>query len=370
MRKNRLLGGLAALLLLGAGCSLPGEKSVTTGSYVPKETGPVKVGVMVPLTGDAASYGTGVKNGIEMAKKDLNATNVELVYEDSKCDGKEAANAINKLVSVDKVAAVIGELCSGASLAAAPVAEQNKVVMVSPASTAPNLSDAGEYIFRVVPSDALQGAFGAKLVADKGFKKLAVLYGNEDYGIGFNKVLGGEFPKTGGTVVAAEAFEKGAVDMRTQVTKVKAANPDAIYIISNSPDSGVAALKQLKQQGVNAVVFGSEGFKSDDIIKGAKGAAEGLMLTTVSGGTADFMSKHQAMYNAAPGPFAAQGYDAMTAVGKAVQGGAATGEAIKNALMGLEFDGVSGKIKFDAKGDVSGNYDVFVVKDGKFEMVK
>lgn len=378
MRKtSALLGGIALLLLAGAGCSqvasnqAPAEPS-TTQAPAPAAPTVTKIGVMLPLTGDAASYGESVKKGVEMAKNDLltSADNVELIYEDSKCDGKEAANAINKLVSVDSVVAVVGELCSGATLAAAPVAEQNYVVMVSPASTAPTVSPAGGYIFRTIPSDALQGAFGAKLVAQKGFTKLAVLYGNEDYGVGFNKVLGEEFPKTGGTVVAAEAFEKGSVDLRTQITKIKAAKPDAIYIISNSPDSAAAALKQLKEQGLKVALFGSEGLKNADIVKGAKGAAEGMTLTTVSAGTSDFLSKHQAAYKADPGPFAAQGYDALKAIALAVKSGATTGEAIRNYLSTEEFDGASGHIKFDGNGDVAGNYDVFVVKGNKFEAAK
>lgn len=349
-----------ALLLLTAFCVSKApekaEEAVVT----------VKVGVIAPLTGDAASYGIGVKKGIELAKKDLKADNIELIFEDTKCDGKEAATAINKLISVDKVVATIGELCSGATLAAAPIAEQNKVVLISPASTSPKITTAGDYIFRTVPSDALQGAFGAKLVYDKGYRKLAVLYSNEEYGLGFNNVLMENFPKLGGSVVASEAFERGATDLRAQLTKIKAANPDAIYIISNSPDAAVAALKQIKELGINAAIFGSEGLKSEDIVSGAAEAAEGLVVTSVSAGSENFINRHRDVYGEDPGPFAAQGYDALKAIYLAVKKGAKTGEEIKNALYELSFDGASGHIDFDENGDVSGNYDVYVVENGKF----
>lgn len=361
---RNFLSGVVVGLLIWSGYTLLG-KPITLPNLDVKTKTEIKLGWMGPLTGDAASYGESIKRGVELARKEL-GLDVEIIYEDSKCDGKEAVTAINKLINVNKVAAIIGEVCSGATLAAAPVAEAAKAVLISPSSTSPKVSDAGDYIFRVIPSDALQGDFGAKLVYDKGYRKLGVLYSNEEYGLGFNNVLKESFEKLGGQLVASEAFERGTADIRTQVTKLESAGPDAIYIISNSPDSAVAALKQIKEQGLEAALFGSEGLKSDDILTGAASAAEGLFLTTVSSGSLRFMENHKKEYNADPGPFAAQGYDAFQALALTIKTGADTSEEIKDKLSGLEFDGASGKIKFDAKGDVSGNYDVFVVKDGKF----
>ncbi len=335
-------------------------------SCVPQQnSGTVVIGVMAPLSGDAASYGLSILKGAQLAVKEANLPNVKLVVEDSKCEAKEAVTVINKLISVDGVQAIIGEVCSGATLAAAPIAEQHNVVMISASSTSPEISKQ-KWVFRTVPSDALQGAFGARLVKERGFSRLAVLYPNEDYGVGFNAVLEEEFPKQQGKVVASEAFDRGTVDLRTQLTKIKAAKPDAIYLISNSPDSAVAALKQIKEMGINAAVFGSEGLKSDDILTGAGNAAEGMILTSVSGGTIGFITKHQAQYNSEPGPFAAQGYDAYKALALAIQQGARTGPEIREKLLQLQFTGASGAIDFDDNGDVSGNYDTLVVREGKF----
>jgi branched-chain amino acid transport system substrate-binding protein len=326
----------------------------------------IKIGFIGPLTGDAASYGLSIKRGVDLAAKEMGLNNVRLVYEDSRCEGKEAVTAVNKLISVDRVSAIIGEVCSGATLAAAPVAEQNGVVMISAASTSPKITDAGKYIFRTVPSDALQGDFGARLVYRKGYRRLAILYSNEEYGLGFNNVLMDSFTKAGGEVVSSETFERGSTDLRTQLTKIKSSKPDAIYIISNSPDSAAAALKQLKELGIDAALFGSEGLKSDAVIKGAGAAAEGLILTSVSSGTTDFARRHRDAYGEPPGPFAAQGYDAFKAIAITIKQGASTGQEIMNALAAVEFDGASGRIKFDENGDVSGNYDIYVVKDGVF----
>ncbi|MED5580419.1 MAG: penicillin-binding protein activator [Nitrospinota bacterium] len=326
----------------------------------------VKIGFMAPLTGGAASYGLSIKKGVDLANKEIGGGFLKIVYEDSKCSGKEAVSAINKLISIDKVSAIVGEVCSGATLASAPIAERNKVVMISSSSTSPKITNAGVYIFRTVPSDALQGDFGAKYVYSKGYRKLAILFSNEEYGLGFSKVLSKSFAKVGGAIVAKEKFKRDATDLRTQLTKIKSSAPDSIYIISNSPPSAVSALKQIKELGIRSALFGSEGLKSDAVSKGSAGSAEGLIVTSVSSGTNSFAKRHLKVYGKSPGPFAAQAYDALKAIALAVGKGARTGTQIKSNLSGISFDGASGRIKFDSNGDVSGNYDIFVVKAGKF----
>lgn len=365
-----VLGLILVIVVLFVGYFLLRRPATPPSEKPIESTKTIKIGFMGPLTGDAASYGESIKRGVDLAVKEMGLANVSVIYEDSKCEAKDAVNAINKLINIDKVVAIVGDVCSGATLAAAPVAEKNKVVMISPASTSPKITEAGDYIFRVVPSDALQGEFGAKLVIKKGYKKLAILYGNEEYGVGFEKVLRENFKKLGGEVVASESFERGATDLRTQIAKIKAAKPQAIYIISNSPDSAVSALRQLKELKVGAVLFGSEGLKSADIIDGAKEAAEGLIVTSVTSGTGDFISRHVKEYNLEPGPFAAFGYDAFKAIALAVKKGAVNSEEIKKALYDLTFDGATGFVDFDANGDVGGNYDVFVAKEGKFVLEK
>ena len=349
---KRILGFILLTLVFIAGCTKTPEI--------------ITIGFMGPLSGDAASYGLSIQKGVELAKKDMALPNVAVVYEDSKCEGKEAATAIHKLIALHNVQAIIGEVCSGATLAAAPIANENSVVLISSASTSPDLTPAGDYILRVIPSDSLQGAFGAKLVYDRGQRALAVLYSNEEYGSGFNKVLTAEFTKSGGKVVASEAVDRGTADVRSALTKIKNKKPDALYIIANSPETAAAALKQAKELGLTAHLYGSEGLKSDDIIKAAEGAAEGLTVTSVSAGSPAFIESYQAWYNTMPGPFAAQGYDAYKALALAIQQGANTGKEIKEKLSGLSFDGASGHIVFDQNGDVFGNYEVYVVKDVEF----
>ncbi|MBI2451762.1 penicillin-binding protein activator [Candidatus Pacearchaeota archaeon] len=353
-----LLSGYVYMGVTGNAIFGLGEKKGTV-----QET--IKIGFMGPLSGDAASYGHGIKRGVELALKDSGLTNVEIIYEDTKCEGKEAVNAINKLINIDGVSVIIGEVCSGATLAAAPIAEENQVVMISASSTSPKITDAGDYIFRAIPSDALQGRFAANLVYKMNITNLSILYGNEEYGIGFKDVLKESFEELGGNVTAAESFERGSSDLRTQLTKIRQAKPQAIFIISNSPDSAVAALKQIKQLGMKIKVFGSEGLKGPEVAA-TKATGEGLIITSVSAGTEEFFEKYYREYGLQPEPFSSQAYDSFTALAETIKKGAKTGTEIKNALYGISFSGVSGEIEFDSDGDVSGNYDVYQLKNGTF----
>ncbi len=360
-----LLSTFLILVLIGAGCASTSDQDqnqATTGGDQK-----VKVGFIGPLSGDAASYGESIKRGVQLAVKNMGQEDkVDLFFEDSKCKGKGAVNAANKLINVNNVDVIIGGVCSAGTLAAAPVAERNDVVLISAASTAKKISKAGDYIFRTIPSDQLQGKFASELMYNQGHEEIAVLYGKGSYGLGFKKVLENQFPKQGGEVLTSQGYKRGTTDVRTQLTKIKSANPDAVYIISNSPESTVAILKQAKELGIEAELFGTEGLKSEEVTKNAGRAANGLTVTAVSEGTKDFATKHKQEFDQEPGPFSAQAYDAYTAIGTAIKQGASTGQEIKNKLYSLEFEGVSGKINFDDNGDVAGNYDVYTVKEGKF----
>lgn len=326
----------------------------------------LKIGFMGPLSGDVAAFGTSFKKAVDLAHSQHGAEKVEIIYEDTQCDPQQSVNAANKLIFQDGVVAIMGELCSGATVAAAAVAEANQIVLISPASTSPTVSEAGDFVFRTVPSDALQGAFGAELVQERGFEKLAILYSNEEYGLGFNNVLNDRFIELGGQVVQQEAFERGATDMRAQLTKIKAARPDALYIVSNSLDSSAAAIRQAGELGLGVQLFGSEGLKSDDILAVAGKAGEGMIVTSVSSGSAEFAGAHEAEYGEAPGPFAAQGYDAYAALIQTIEDGATDGPGIRDALYDLSFDGASGMIEFDDNGDIAGNYEVYSALNGTF----
>ena len=338
----------------------------------PAETEPedstIKVGFMGPLSGDIALFGENTKNGVEMALVDSQLQNVEIIYEDSKCDPKESVSIINKFVA-EGVVAIVGDTCSGSALAAAPIAKENGVVMVSASATSPEITKES-HLYRTIPSDALQGEFAANIIYENELESLGILYVNDDYGLGLNNVLTEAFEALGGEVVASESFERASVDVRTQVAKVRNARPDAVYIVSNSIDSSLAVLQQIEELGVTSVVYASEGLKSQEVIDGAGQASEGLRTTSVTSGTSTFREQYLETFSEEPGLFVAQGYDAGAAIFKAIQAGATTKETVIAQLTTLQFEGATGTIDFDEDGDVAGNYDVFEVVNGTFVLVE
>ena len=212
-----------------------------------KET--LKIGYIGPLTGDVAAVGQGHQKVLQMAVEELNSQgqNIEVIFEDGKCDGKEAVSAINKLINVDGVKYVIGGQCSSETLGAAPIAEQNKVVMISPLSSNPAVTDAGDYIFRVYPSDNYQGKFAAKYMKEElGVSEVATLSCLDDWCKGLKDVFVSEFESLGGNVIEIQEFEKGSSDLKTQLTKIKRKNPEMIFM-AGFTESAITAFKQSKE---------------------------------------------------------------------------------------------------------------------------
>ncbi len=332
----------------------------------------IKVGVMMAFSGGSASMGYGANKGIQLAKKQLGADNIEIVQVDSKCDPKAAAEAIKSLID-QKVVAIIGEGCSSASVAALPAANNAKIPMISPSASSPTLSIPNDYFFRVVPPDNLQGSFMAQTIYDKGYRNVAVFYTNEPYGSGMNTVFRESFENLGGKVVASVNAEPDVIDLRTQMEQIKATNPQALFIAPNSVVSATAAVKLAREVGITAPLFGADIMYDTTIITDAPQAAAGLTISSFPTGSKAFKQslfneyqKNEQLY-AAP-----QAYDIIHALQIAAAKGATTGEQIRNILPTLDFEGVSGHIKFDTNGEISDKnykYDLFQVQDNVFTLV-
>jgi branched-chain amino acid transport system substrate-binding protein len=362
MRRSFLIFSLVLVVALVAAIAV----TLIREARPPAPPTKLKVGIIAPFSGVDAVYGIGVENAAKLALEDLGLSDrVEIVTADTQCDGDATPPQVERLLS-EGVVAIVGEICSGATLAAAPIVNERHVPLVSPASTNPDISKAGEYIFRTVPSDTLQGDFIARLVSDRGFKSVAILFSNEAYGKGLSEVFVARFSALGGTVVSQDAFELGDVSFGDTLAAVKAKDPQAIVIVSNSIPSAAAILLKAKELGLGKPIFASEAVKDQSLLDDAGSAAEGLTVTAVGEGTPSFVDRYRQRYEMEPIQFAAQGYDAMAAIGRAVLSGARDGEAIRRFLETISFDGVSGHIAFDVQGDVVGNYDVYVVRDGAF----
>ncbi len=380
--KKKIVTAVVALVLglalgyLFFGSSGSSNEQGVKGKVTSEDT-VIKIGVMMPLTGDTAVYGVGVKNAVEMAVAEINANKmlqgkqIQLVIEDSKCLPKDASTSVNKLISEDHVLAIVGELCSSATLAAAPVAEASQTVMISPASTSPKITDAGDYIFRDIPSDALQGVVGADLVYTSGYRNVALLYINNEYGVGLKDVFKNRFLSVDGEVITEETFEQGATDFRTQLTKINDAAPDAIYLVALPAEAGLL-LKQAAELGMNIPFIGTEGMKDPSVIEVAKEAAEGLVLTTPKPNSdahnQAFVTNYKQQYGSEPALFAAEGYDAMQLLALAIKNSDGSHQGVKDALYQIKsYLGASGTITINNKGEVEKPYSYFKVENGKFE---
>jgi branched-chain amino acid transport system substrate-binding protein len=360
---------MLALLAL-AGCI---QKAPVDG-----ESQTVKVGYILPLTGDLASLGADFNNAVALATAQMNDAQSQFVFEavveDDACRPENTVKSYDKLVKQDGVVLVGGPACSSPFLSVAPKAEADSVVLLSGSATQADITDAGDYSFRVVPSDAAQGLEAAQIADDAGYEKAAVLYVNNDYGKGLADVFAAGFTAQGGEVVLQDSLEQDGTDFRTQLTKVKGSDADVVYVVGY-PKSGGVLFKQARELGLELPLLASEGVKDQETLDVAGDAAEGLVLTTPGGNTdsnnTKFVDAYQAMFGAdsEPGLFAAEYYDLANLLMKAVTEVGNDAEAVKAELYSTRnYPGASGKITFDENGDVVGkSYDHWVVKDGAFE---
>ncbi|HXH27139.1 MAG TPA: penicillin-binding protein activator [Candidatus Acidoferrum sp.] len=326
-----------------------------------------KIGVMAAFTGGSSNMGFGIMKGVQLAKKQLGASNFDIVQEDSQCDPRVSPNAVKKLIT-QNVVAIIGDGCSSASLAALSYANNAKIPMISPSASSPMLSIPNDYFFRVIPPDNFQGAFMAQTIYNAGYHNVAVLYTNESYGSGMNTVFYEKFQALGGKVVASESAEPDIIDLSTQIAAIKQAQPQALFIAPNSVLTGVAAINQARAAGLNIPLYAADIMYDKSTIDNTNGAAEGLTVSTFPTGTATFRQAINNEFHSTEQLYAAsQAYDIIHLLQIATLGGAKTGEEIKNALPDITFQGVSANIKLDRNGEISDpnyKYDLFQVKNG------
>ena len=339
----------------------------------------IRVGVALPLTGDAAVYGKALQNGIELALSEESATepNISLIYEDDQGLGAQAVSAARKLIDVDKVPVIIGGAMSSTAEATIPVCDSAKTVLVSPTATKPSLPHKGGYFLRLWPSDNYDGKIMAETAHNKlSLQRISVLYVNVAYGVGITEVFEREFKNLGGTIVSKEGYAQGATDFRTALTKIQAANPEAVYLPGYVAEV-TQILKQAKELGFKTKFLGVNSLYDPKLIEIAGSAAEGAVFTYPTFDTKStdpliqrFVSAYQAKYGSEPDAFAAQGYDALRVVKKALgktNGRPVSGAEVLIALHSLgPFQGPGGQFTFDETGDVEKPLRLLSVRNGRF----
>ncbi len=336
-------------LLVFTGC---GEKSADS----------IKIGAIGPLSGPVAVYGVDCKNGIELAVEEINAAGgingkkIEIVSEDDEGNPEKSVNAYKKIVTKDKAKFIVGSLTSGCTMAIAPLAQAQKVVLIAPAATAPAITDAGDYVFRACFIDPFQGTVGAKFAAETlGSKKAAILYdiGN-DYSVGLTDNFVKTFEAAGNSIVAKESYSTGDKDFNAQLTKIKNSNPDVVYL----PDYyGTVALiaKQLRAQGINTPIVGADGWDGltdnagDEVLNGFY--SNHYAADSTEGAVKKFVDSYKEKNDGkTPTAFAALGYDAVYMLKDAIIAADSTDSTkVRDAVMATDSDYVTGHVTFDEK---------------------
>lgn len=372
----------------------------------------LKIGAIMPLTGELADYGPAAKSGVELAVDEINKAGgvlgspVALAVGDDQTSPQAGVDTAQKLVSVEKVDALVGPMGSGVFIPVAKtVAIPAGIPIISGSATSPVIStlDSKGFVFRTVPSDAFQGVALAQVGMDKGYKSVGIIYVNNDYGKGLAETFEKSFVKNGGKVTASVPFEPKQASFRGEVQKAATGHPEALVLIAYTGD-GVPILKQALESGSFNKFLLSDGMKAPEIIdaiggqflNGAAGTAAAPMPGYAAAET--FKANYKAKYGEiSPKPYIDTYYDATMVIALAAEKAKSTnGTKIRDAIKDvtspdgekvgpgefakaktaiaagkkIDYIGASGTIKFDAHGDVGGTFAHWEIQDGKIGTVK
>jgi branched-chain amino acid transport system substrate-binding protein len=362
----------------------PGAAPGEPGAAAPPAGDAILIGEVGSLTGAQATFGISTRNGIELAVNEANATGgvngkklAVRVYDDQ---GKpeEAANAVTRLITQDKVKVILGEVASTNSLAMAPKAQQAKVPMITPSSTNPKVTEVGDYIFRVCFIDPFQGFVMAKF-AKENLKShnVAILKDQKsDYSIGLAEVFTAKFTEMGGKIGETEAYSQGDTDFRAQLTAIRSAKPDAIYVPGYYTDVGLIA-RQARELGIKATLLGGDGWESEKLFELGGSSVEGSYYSNhysaedPSPTVQKFLVEYKKAYGVVPDSLAALGYDsAKVAIDAMRRTPDLSGPALKDAIAQTKnFPGVAGTITLDDKRNATKPAVVLEVAGGKLKYV-
>jgi len=293
----------------------------------------IKIGQFASLTGSEATFGISSDNGIKLAVEEINSTGgilgkqIQLVTEDNQGKPNETQTVVQKLINRDKVIGIIGEVASSRSKAAAPICQQNKIPMISQASTNPEVTAIGDYIFRVCFIDPFQATVMSKFALNSmKTKKVALLIDQRNaYSTGLAENFKKTFVEMGGEIVEEQKYSSGDKDFKAQLTAIKYKNPEAIFVPGYYTDVGLIAI-QLREIGMTVPLFGGDGWESDKLTEGkAKDALEGCFFSTHIS-TEDpnpliqsFIKKYRDKYKIEPDAYSFLGYDAMMLMADAIK---------------------------------------------------
>lgn len=375
MSRKRVIHGVlgfAAALPLLAGTSKTVEAA---------ESNVIKIGEVGSMTGSEATFGVATHQGVELAIKEINANggvkgkNLQVITLDDQGKPEEAATAVTRLITQDKVTAIIGEVASSRSLAMAPIAQQYKIPMVSPSSTNPKVTEIGDYIFRVCFIDPFQGFVMARFAAENlKVKKVAILRDvKNDYSVGLAKFFTETFKKLGGEIVVDQSYSAGDIDFKSQLTAIRGKKPDAIFVPGYYTEVGLIA-RQARNLGIKVPLLGGDGWDSPKLLQIGGKAIDGAYFSNhysaedKSPVVQVFIDKYRKSYKEVPSGLAAMGYDATMVLADAMKRAKSLSTAdIRAALANTkDFQGVTGRISIDQQRNAVKPAVVLKVVNGNF----
>jgi branched-chain amino acid transport system substrate-binding protein len=348
--------------------------------------GEILIGEYGSMTGAEATFGQSTHQGILLAVDEINAAGgikgrkVRVQTEDDQSRPDEAANAVQKLISQDQVIAILGEVASSNSLAAAPVCQSSRVPMISPSSTHPSVTEVGDYIFRMCFIDTYQGPVVARYLREELKIATAGLLTDtrSDYSRGLGDAFTAEFEKLGGKVVVRQNFSKGDSDFRSQLTTIRAANPEIVFVPGYYNDVGQIAI-QARDLGMKQPLVGGDGWESPKLLEIGGAALEGsyysnhYFVDDPTPAVKAFVTKYQEKYGAKPDSLAALGYDSMNMLAEAMRRAAKLdGPSIRDQIAATkDFTGVTGTISLGPDRNPTGKKLVVLeVKGGQVVLKK
>lgn len=330
-------------------------------------TGDVLVGLYGSLTGDGASFGLSSREGTELAVEELNAgggvlggRRIRLLVEDNQSRPDEASNAVTKLITQDRVVAVLGEVASRRTLAAAPVAQRYQIPLITPASTNERVTEVGDYIFRVCFIDPFQGEVLAKFAFnDLKARRAAVLRDiTQDYSVGLTESVVKNFAALGGQVSDPISYSGGDPDFRAVLTQIRAQKPDVIFATGYYTEAAII-VRQARELGMTMPILGGDGWVGDALANGREALRNTFISNHYSGDNPspvvqNFVADYRKKFGKEPDSIAALAYDAVKVLADAFErAGTTNGAAVRDALANSDVAGVTGQLTMDARRNVS-----------------
>ncbi len=347
-----------------------------------KETNTIVLGEVGSMTGSEATFGTSTHNGITLAIRQINKAGgvkgktLKVLSLDDQGKPEEAAIAITKLITQNKVTAVLGEVASSRSLAMAPIAQSHKVPMLTPSSTNPKVTEQGDYIFRVCFIDPFQGHVMAKFALDTlKIKKVAILRDiKNDYSVGLANFFAETFKKGGGEILVDQSYSAGDIDFKSQLTSIRTKKPEAIFVPGYYTEVGLIA-RQSKELGIKVPLLGGDGWDSPKLKEIGGVAIENSYFSNHyseedhSPQVVEFIKDYKAAFGEVPDGLAAMGYDAAKVLGNAMERAKTlSGSDIRDALASTKnYPGVTGKITIDNKRNAVKSAVVLKVANNGFQ---